>query len=130
MTGSRPAPAVTPRSAFYWSSGQDGTLRIARCQTCGFWLHPPRPVCPRCRGRDVAPEPVSGRGTVWSWTITRHRLAPDLQPPYVIAEVELVEQPGLRLLSTVVGDDDLAVGQSVSVAFEPVGDVYVPVFVP
>ena len=81
----------------------------------------------------MQPEPVSGKGNVWSWTITRHRLSPGMEPPYVIALVELVEQPCLRLITAVVGDGDtanIAIGMPVSVAFERTGDIYIPIFVP
>jgi uncharacterized OB-fold protein len=122
----RAEPVVTDRSAFYWTSGADGRLRILRCRGCGHWLHPPKPVCPACRGRDLAPEAVCGRGSVWSWTIGRiGPTAPDL-----VAEIELAEQPGLRVTATVVGTDEVVIGMPVRVAFEPVGRYHVPVFVP
>jgi len=54
-----------------------------------------------------------------------------LPPPYVIGIIELVEQPGLRLLSNVVGCDpaDVRPGMAVGVEFERVDeDVWLPVF--
>jgi uncharacterized protein len=128
----RTAPVVTDRTEAYWTGGARGELLIARCQSCGWWLHPPLPVCPRCRSREVRPEPVSGRGTVWSTTVSRMAWSPALTPPYAVSEIELVEQAGLRVLSTVVGIDpvDVRIGLDVSVAFEPAGDTWVPVFVP
>ena len=116
----------------YWRSGADGVLSIARCQACGFRLHPPRPVCPRCRGREIAFEPVSGKGEIWSWTINRYQWSPGMGPPYVIAEVELVEQKGLRILSNIVDCeiDQVRIGLPVTVAFDHVGEAYIPVFRP
>src|SRR5262249_48632578 len=99
----RPSPRITDRTVEFWTGGADGELRIARCQECGWYMHPPLPLCPSCRGRDVRPEAVSGRGTVWSWTLNRYQFAPGMAPPYVVAIVELVEQAGLRLLTNVVG---------------------------
>jgi uncharacterized OB-fold protein len=87
----RPAPVLTERNTAFWTGGERGQLLIARCQTCGWWLHPPLPVCRRCRGQDIVPEAVSGRATVWSFTVNRHQWAPGLTPPYIIAEVELAE---------------------------------------
>jgi uncharacterized OB-fold protein len=129
----RPVPAVSARTAPYWTGGSSDQLLIARCQACGFWLHPPLPLCTRCRSRDIAPEPVSGRGTVWSYTINRYPWAAQLQPPYVIAEVELDEQPGLRLLTSIVGGDAddpeaVAIGMPVRVRFEQAGEAWIPVF--
>jgi uncharacterized protein len=130
LLSQRPAPPLTERTAKYWQSGADGVLRIARCQSCGWYLHPPRPVCPQCRGREVRFEPVSGRGTVYSWTINRYQWNPDMAPPYVLAEVELPEQAGLRILTNIIGCEPaaVAIGMSVTVAFERAGDAWIPVF--
>jgi uncharacterized protein len=76
-------------------------------------------MCPRCRGRELEPEAVAGSGTVYSFTVNRYRWSPALEPPYVIAEVELDEQSGLRLLTSVVGCDEVTIGMPVRVRFEP-----------
>ena len=123
----RTAPVLNARSTPFWTGGANGELLIARCQTCGWWLHPPLPVCRRCRGRDIRPEAVSGLGSVWSFTVSRYQWSPALEPPYVIAEVELAEQPGLRLLTSIV-DADVTIGLPVRVQFERAGDAWVPVF--
>jgi hypothetical protein len=93
-------------------------------------LHPPLPVCPKCQGRDVRFEPVSGRGAVYSWTINRYPWSPGMPPPYVVAEVELVEQAGLRILTNIVDGDPNAVsiGMPVHVTFEQAGEAWIPVF--
>lgn len=126
----RPAPPLTERTTPYWKSGAEGVLRIARCQACGWYLHPPRPSCPKCRGRDIQFEPVSGKATVYSWTINRYQWNPDMPPPYVVAEVELVEQAGLRIMTNIVGCDidAVTVGMAVTVAFEQSGEAWIPVF--
>lgn len=126
----RPPPAVTERTGPFWTGGARGELLIQRCQACGRWAHPPLPMCPACHSRDVAPEPVSGRGTVWSFTINRYPWSPGIRPPYVLAEVELEEQPGMRLLTSIVDCDDVAIGMPVSVRFEPAGEAWIPVFAP
>ena len=128
----RPEPPITVRTGEYWRSGADGRLRIARCQGCGWRLHPPRPLCPKCRGRDIRFEPVSGRGTVYSYTINRYAWFPGMPPPYVIAEVELEEQAGLKITTGIVGcaPEAVRIGMAVSVAFEQVGETWIPVFRP
>jgi uncharacterized OB-fold protein len=124
----RPAPAITERTEAFWTGGAVGELRIQRCQTCGWWLHPPRPMCPKCQGRELEPEVASGRGIVWSFTINRYQWAPNLEPPYVLAEVELEEQLGLRLLTAIVDCDHVTIGMPVHARFEAAGDAWVPVF--
>jgi uncharacterized protein len=129
---------ITERTAAFWRGGAVGELRIQRCQDCQWWLHPPLPMCPRCHGRELAPEAVAGTGTVYSFTVNRYQWTPALEPPYVIAEVELDEQPGLRLLTSVVGCDKVTIGMPVRVRFEPAAaatdtgacDAWVPVFAP
>jgi uncharacterized OB-fold protein len=130
VVGERPAPVITDRTAAFWRGGAVGELRIQRCQACRWWVHPPLPLCPQCHDRKLGPEVVSGRGTVWSFTVNRYPWTPSLQPPYVLAEVELDEQPGLRLLTSIVDCDDVRIGMPVRVQFEPAGEAWVPVFAP
>ena len=56
----RVLPKVTDRNRHFWQGGADGRLHLLRCQQCGFYLHPPLPICPRCRSTRMKPEPVSG----------------------------------------------------------------------
>jgi uncharacterized OB-fold protein len=125
-------PTITPRNEYFWMGGADDTLRILRCQSCGFYVHPPLPICPRCHSWELAPEPVSGRGTVYSFTINHYRWIDALVPPYVVAEIELEEQESLIVLSNMVDIDPGAVrvGMPVEVCFLPNGDAYIPQFRP
>jgi uncharacterized protein len=126
----RPAPPVTERTGGYWRSGADGTLRIARCRSCNWYIHPPRPICPACRGRDIAFEPVSGKASVYAVTINRYQWNPGMTPPYAVAEVELPEQKGLRLMTNIIGcaPEEVEVGMPVTVTFDHVGETWIPVF--
>lgn len=127
----RPVPAADPLADFFWRSGADGRLRLLRCQNCSFYIHPPSRPCPRCLSRDVAPEPVSGRAVVHTYTINVQPWTPG-QPPYVIAVVDLPEQPELRLTTNVLGcpPDAVHIGQQLRVAFVPRHGRHYPVFVP
>lgn len=130
---SRPIPVPTADDAAFWSGGRTGELLVHRCRGCRSWFHPPAPVCRRCRSRDVGPEPANGRGVVWSHTVNLQTWFEAMPPPYVVAIVELVDQPGLRLLSNVVGCRPEAVrrGLRVEVCFERVAeDIWLPVFRP
>ena len=81
---------------------------------------------------DVAPEVLSGRGVVYAFTINHYRWLPDMEPPYIVAEVDLVEQEGLRLMTNIVDCplDEVRTGMPVHVVFAPHGDVYIPLFRP
>lgn len=124
-------PAPDDDTRFFWTSGADGILRFARCSACGYWLHPPSPWCPECGSREIAPQPVSGRGTIWSYTVNHHSWDGSTEP-YAIVLVELAEQPGLRLTSNLVGcaPDDVRIGMPVQVTFEQHGSVWFPLFEP
>lgn len=124
-------PALDDVNRPFWTGGHDGRLLIERCAACRRWQHPPKGRCAACGG-EVAPEPVSGRGTVFTCTVNHHPFHPEVPPPYVIAIVELVEQPDLRVVANIVVDDPEAVviGTPVEVAFEIQGEHAVPVFQP
>jgi uncharacterized OB-fold protein len=115
----------------FWTGGSDGRLLILRCEGCGRWVHPPVATCPACGGA-LRAEPVSGRATVFTYTVNHHPFNPAVPVPYVVAIVELEEQAGLRVVTNLVHCDveDLAIGMPVRVAFEAHGDVFVPVFEP
>ena len=85
------------------AGGADGELRFLRCGACGYWIHPPAPICPQCHSKKLAPEAVSGRASLHTYTVNHQPWIPGFDPPYVIAIVELAEQEGLRLTTNVVG---------------------------
>ena len=125
-------PRVTPDTEFFWTAGRDGVLRFLRCQDDGYYIHPPTPVCPRCLSRNLAPEEVSGRATVATYTINYQPGLPGYDPPYIIAIVEIEEQPSVRLMTNIVdcGIDQVRVGMPVEVRFEQHDDVWFPLFAP
>ncbi len=128
----RKLPALTTDSAAFWQGGANGVLNIHHCAACARWFHPPAPICPHCASFDVAPRAASGRGSVASYTVNHQAWTPELREPYVVAIVALGEQPGLRLLSNIVGCavDSVAIGMPVRVCFEPVEDLWLPLFAP
>jgi len=125
-------PRLTQENRFFWTSGADGRLRFLRCQTCRDYVHPPTPICPHCLTKTLAPEPVSGRATVASYTINVQPWIPGFDPPYVIAIVEMEEEPAVRLTTNIVGcaPDDVHIGMPVQVMFEQYDDVWLPLFQP
>lgn len=127
----RKLPELTPETGFFWTSGQDGKLRIQRCGTCGRYQHPPFPRCTQCGSEDVAPAEVSGRGRVATYTINHEPWYPGLPVPFVYAAIELAEQAQLYLFSNVeVPPEDARIGLPVTVYFEQDDDVWLPQFRP
>lgn len=137
----RVMPAVTVDNEHFWRGGAEGELRFLRCAACRYWIHPPAPICPECLGRDVAPESVSGDATVLTYTVNRQPWYPHLDPPYVVAIVELPEQDDLRLTTNIVNcePEEVDFGMAVRVTFEeypddgdpdPSRSVWLPFFEP
>jgi uncharacterized OB-fold protein len=85
----------------FFARARDGVLTAIRCTGCGELHIPPRAFCPSCHARAWEPVPLSGTGTVASFTVIRvppRRFAG--AAPYAIAAVRLVE--GVSLLGRVV----------------------------
>jgi uncharacterized OB-fold protein len=131
----RMLPKVHGHNRAFWTGGADGQLMIARCTACALWVNPPAADCPDCGGALVA-HPVSGHGTVFTYTINYQPFNPAVPVPYVIAIVELDEQADLRIATNIVDceTDSVYIGLPVEVRFERQDadgeSVFVPVFVP
>lgn len=125
-------PRLTDSNRHFWTGGEHGELRFLRCQECGYYLHPPSPLCPVCHSKNLAPEAVSGDATVASYSVNHQMWMPGPELPYVVAVVELPEQDVLRLTTNIVGCDPDAVyvGMPVHVRFEHHDDVWIPLFAP
>ena len=120
----KPAPHPTPISAHYWESLNDGNLTIQKCTACGSLQHYPRPFCVNCLSSDLEWERVSGRATLFSFTIVRRAASPAFAPdlPYVLAIIELEEGP--HMTGNVIGIpvDEVVVGMPLDLTVVPAGD--------
>ena len=128
-------PRRTEETAPFWDACAESRLVLPRCTACSELIWYPRQFCPFCGSLTVDWVEVSGRGTVYSFTIIRRGAGAYKEAaPYVVAYVELAEGP--RLLTNIVTDRDTAgppnhvtddsqgvyVGQPVRVRFERAGD--------
>jgi uncharacterized OB-fold protein len=131
----KPIPVPDDLSREFWRSAAAHVLSLQKCQNCSFFSYPPRLACTNCHvdPPDFAWEPVSGRGRLKTWTIMRDAFLPGFIPevPYVVADVELVEQPGLRVVARLanISEDELALDLDLEVCFDDVADgISVPEF--
>ena len=132
----KPLPGITSLTRPFWEAAKGGTLTVQRCAACGAFVWCPRPRCTECGADRLEWTPVSGRGTVYSFTVIRQitqrsgdGFAGEI--PYVVAWIDLEEGP--RLCSNVVGcpADAVAIGMAVEVIFEEGGkDLWLPKFRP
>jgi len=129
----KPLPAPDELSQPFWEAAKQHKLVIQRCQECGYFNHPPRPACDACQSQQLQFEPVSGRGTIYSYTVMHQ---PNIagfedQIPYVNIFVELEEQPLLFVVSNLPGSekDKVRIGGRVEAYFEDVdAEVTLPQF--
>jgi uncharacterized OB-fold protein len=117
-----PMPEPTELSRPFWDGANEHRLVIFQCQDCSHHIHPPRPLCDVCLSWNVIPVDVSGRGVLYSYTLTPTAFHPFWvdKVPYVVALVDLDEEPGIRLMTNLVGceEDALRVGLAVEVEFQ------------
>ena len=142
MTSDRPQSTAVPKpflppteaGRFFWDAAREHRLVIQRCDECGYYVHWPQLLCPQCHSDRLTPTEVSGRGTVYSFTIVHHVFHPGFagDVPYSLAIIELDEQPGLRLVANVVDcpHEAIATGMPVEVTFEDREGYTVPQFRP
>jgi len=117
-----PVPVPDPDTAPYWGGLKNGKLMLCRCDDTGRWIHPPLERS-RFTGGPVHFEQVSGEGAIYSYIVVRQALVPGRMPPFVIALVELAEQPGLRISAVIDADPaDVRIGQRVELRIVGLGE--------
>ena len=127
-----PLPQITEETQPFWDSAREGLLKLQRCSDCLEFRFPPSVACPACSSMNYSWEPVSGRGSIFSFvTFQRlyHKAFASLLP-YVVAVIELSEGP--RMVSRLVGleeKDLLTCGAPVKLRYERLSDdLVLPLF--
>ncbi|WP_294221492.1 Zn-ribbon domain-containing OB-fold protein [uncultured Shimia sp.] len=105
-------PTITMESEAYWQAANEGKLLVKRCGDCGQVHFFPRAICPECFSSNTEWQEASGKGRIYSYSVTRRA-----EVPYAIAYVTLEE--GVTMLSNIVEADlnALAVDMPVEVVF-------------
>ena len=97
---------------------------IAALRGLRYLFPPPRSNCPNCASDNLEWVESPGRGTVYTYTITRQPVSRALagRVPWAVVDVELEE--GVHLISNMVGcdPDEIEIGMPVEVVFETVDD--------
>ena len=122
----------------YLARQSSGRLTLQKCDVCGLFRYPPGPLCPDCNSSSLSWEPLSGKGTIYSYVIVPHAVNPAFRDwaPYPLVLVELDEQRGepsehraLRMVANVVDaggnpelEENLAIGKRVEVTMADLGD--------
>ena len=114
----------------FWDFALKGKMSTSKCVKCGTCILPPQPRCFVCQSKDFEWIELPGTATIYTYTVVRHPLRPNLQAivPYVTAVIELdgTQGPGARLQVNVINCDPekVRIGDKVKVVFENVSDTY------
>ena len=129
----KPLPRVDEESRGWWEALARHELWFQRCRDCGTARLYPRALCTSCLSSATEWVRATGRGTVYTFTVTHQNQAPGFREelPYVLAIVQLDEGP--KLMTNVVGcaPDAVRIGMPVEVVFEDVTpEITLPKFRP
>jgi uncharacterized OB-fold protein len=121
----------------FWEAALEGRLLGSRCTKCGTFVMPPQPRCFNCQNDSFDWVELPGTGTIYSFTVVRHPLSPQLQEvvPYVSGIIELdgTQGAGARMIANIVDCDpeSVRVGDKVRVTFDKLsGTLALPRFAP
>lgn len=128
-----PLPVPNEVSAAFWAAAAEHSFVLARCTRCGIFAHPPSVVCQRCLHpqSEFGFVPVDGGGRICSWVVFQDSFLPGFDVPYVLVDVELDVQPGLRLIGRLVEGPEATIqrGSRVNVVFDDIAPgVSIPAF--
>jgi uncharacterized protein len=121
----KPVPVADELSQPLWDAAKERRLVAQRCAECRYYNHPPRPVCERCSSQRLEFASLSGRGTIYSFTVMHQPSVAGFEGevPYVNIVVELEEQPMLFMVSNLPHAEleKIRIGGCVEVRFEERG---------
>jgi uncharacterized OB-fold protein len=114
----------------FWDAAAKGQLVAPRCGTCGTFVLPPQPFCFSCQSQAFEWVDLPGTGTIYTFTVVRHPLAPHLAEvvPYVSGVIELdgTQGAGARLLLNITDadPDTVKIGDKVEIWFDQISDTF------
>ncbi len=118
----KPLPVPTPTSRPFWDGLAAGKVLLQQCSDCQGWVFYPRSRCSHCLSDRLAWREVSGRGTLYTFTIARAATSPHFadEVPQRLAVVQL--EQGVRLTTTLVNvaETDIRIGMQVKPYFDAV----------
>ena len=112
----------------FWDAAKEDRLVAPRCTNCGTFRLPPSAYCFSCQHRETEWVELPGTGRIFTFTVVRHPLHPDLALvcPYASGVVELdgTQGAGARMLVNIIDcdPDTLTIGDRVEIVWEHVND--------
>ena len=106
----------------YWDGCKNHVIMVQQCQSCGRKRHRPAAGCHWCGSQGVDWVQLSGRGTLYTYTVVHRAFHPSLagEVPYVVGLVAAEEDPTVRFHTRILecAPADVAVGMPLDVLFQ------------
>jgi uncharacterized OB-fold protein len=122
----KPLPEKQPENAPLWEGLAQREFRVPKCGNCGAFNWVPYPACRKCLSEDLTWTPISGNGTLFTYTIIHRGLgAFHKDVPYVVGLVDMELPNDIRsviVLGNVVGvpHEDIHIGMPLKMAFKDI----------
>lgn len=117
-------PVRSSHSKQYWEGLLNDKIVLQKCGDCGAFTHPPGPQCTSCLSSNRKYVALSGRGSIYTYTVTHRAMHPEFKKdaPYIIVYVQMEE--GIKLASWLTGIDpkDVKIGMQVEAVFEKIDE--------
>lgn len=123
MTEPRPMPEETPVSKPFWDGLREHRILVQYSPSLGRHVFYPRTLAPGTLADDLEWREISGRGSVYTYTIAYRPTSPAWRDrvPQVIAVVEVDEGARIPTELVQVAPEDVRVGLRVEPVFDRTG---------
>jgi len=104
-------------------------MRIQRCSRCATRRFYPTPVCPACWSTEFTWDEVSGRATLFSYSVVYKPVTEAFadEVPYVVALVTLEEGPTMMMNVLGAPLETLAIGKPLRIDYRETDGFILPV---
>tara|TARA_R110001592_G_scaffold260403_1_gene525065 strand:- start:194892 stop:195305 length:414 start_codon:yes stop_codon:yes gene_type:complete len=113
-------PIITDVSRPWWEALARSEVAVQQCDACQHWVFYPRAFCPACGGQELTWKKVSGKATLYSWSVARvpvdKAFAHLEEPILAVAELDI----GIRVPTSLcdVRPEDVRIGMTLSPVFD------------
>jgi uncharacterized OB-fold protein len=106
-----------PESKPFFTALGAGKFLIKHCRACARPHWYPRALCPHCFSPDTEWREASGKGEIYSYSVSR-----TVAEPYAVAYVTLAEGPTMMTRLTETDFSKIAIGAGVKLDIRPADD--------
>lgn len=119
-----PKPEPGLDDAGFWRACAEKRLAFRHCEDCDRHHHPPLPVCPHCQSQRLDWREATGPAEIFSFTEVHHpaHAAVIGRTPYTVVVVAYPEMEWTRIVSNLVGDGEVRIGDRVEIVWDAIGD--------